>query len=206
MLMAGYKYYAVDWDGTLMDTQSLYYNALLEARSLWPEPIALPEDFLSLFGDPCDVACVKLGVSDPTAFRDLWLNSFLQACLKAEPYPEVAEVLKQLQQQGARIYLASNRNRFTAYPMMNLPAFKGVFSGSVCFEDAEPKPSGAPLLYLRDTYGVELNNCLMIGDSVHDRMCALHAGVDFLSPGWNKKALRGEGIYAPQSPFALLED
>ena len=190
--MKRYKYYAFDWDGTLMDTRSMYYEAFLQARAESAEEIPIPDNFGYLFGEPCDVACKLLGVKDPITFRDLWLGT--------------GETLAALKAGGARLYLVSSRNRFTAYPMMETPAFKDLFSGSAVFEDlSAPKPAPDALYYLRDTYGVILEETLMVGDSSQDFLCARSAGVSFASPGWNPEAIRGEGIQVLPAPQALLQ-
>lgn len=204
--MKRYKYYAFDWDGTLMDTRSMYYEAFLQARAESAEEIPIPDNFGYLFGEPCDVACKLLGVKDPITFRDLWLGIFLKKCLAAVPYPGTGETLAALKAGGARLYLVSSRNRFTAYPMMEMPAFKDLFSGSAVFEDlSAPKPAPDALYYLRDTYGVILEETLMVGDSSQDFLCARSAGVSFASPGWNPEAIRGEGIQVLPTPQALLQ-
>ena len=107
-----------------MDTRSMYYEAFLQARAESAEEIPIPDNFGYLFGEPCDVACKLLGVKDPITFRDLWLGIFLKKCLAAVPYPGTGETLAALKAGGARLYLVSSRNRFTAYPMMETPAFK----------------------------------------------------------------------------------
>lgn len=204
-LMKRYKYYAFDWDGTLMDTKNLYYRAFFRALEESGEKLELPEDFRHIFGEPCDTACVKLGAKNPRAFRDLWLGSFLQDCLRQPTYPGTAEVLRKLKEEGAELYLITSRNDFTAEPMMNLPAFDGLFSGSVVFEDVQkPKPDPESLYYLKKTYGMDLKETLMVGDSAQDYGCARSAGVDFASAGWNPDAIRKEGILVLPTPEALL--
>lgn len=204
-LMKRYKYYAFDWDGTLMHTKPLYYRAFLAALEKSKEQIDLPDNFGYLFGEPCDTACEKLGVKDPLAFRDLWLGIFLQDCLNAAPYPGTAETLRKLKEEGAALYLITSRNDFTAKPMMEMPVFAGLFSGSVVFENVKkPKPDPESLHYLEKVYGIDLKETLMVGDSTQDYGCAKGAGVDFASAGWNGDALRGDDILVLPAPEALL--
>lgn len=204
--MKRYKYYAFDWDGTLMDTKDLYYRAFFHALEESGEKLELPEDFRHLFGEPCDTACVKLGAKDPLAFRDLWLGSFLQDCLQQPTYPGTADTLRKLKEDGAELYLITSRNDFTAKPMMELPAFAGLFSGSVVFEDVtKPKPDPESLHYLERNYGIDLAQTLMVGDSAQDYGCAKSAGVDFACAGWNPDSVRGADILVLSTPEMLLK-
>lgn len=188
-----------------MDTKNLYYRAFLCALKESGEKLELPEDFRHIFGEPCDTACVKMGAKDPLAFRDLWLGSFLQDCLQSSPYPGTAETLRKLKEEGAELYLITSRNDFTARPMMNLPSFAGLFSGSVVFENVKkPKPDPESLYYLEKTYGIDLKETLMVGDSMQDYGCACAAGVDFACAGWNPDSLRGESILVLPAPETLL--
>lgn len=97
-------------------------------------------------------------------------------------YPHVTDALVSLRKKGYRLWLLSNAQRvFTAYELRHLglePYFDGIYISS---DFGCRKPDVRFFRALLDEQGLDVKNCLMIGNDLHtDIAGAKNAGLDTL--------------------------
>jgi phosphoglycolate phosphatase len=108
---------------------------------------------------------------------------------KTELYPGVKSLLAGLHQQNKTLVLLTNKPiQFVPELLIKMGIahlFARVLGGDSL---AEKKPHPLPLLHIMETQNINSNECLMVGDSRSDIICAQQAGIDSaaLLQGYNQ--------------------
>jgi phosphoglycolate phosphatase-like HAD superfamily hydrolase len=169
-----------DLDGTLLDSDE-----------------ALLAPFLALGVARADVGrglpvaqeCARHGVTvaDYVAAYDVSI---------VQPFPGVAEMLSGL----GRWAVCSNKHPDSGWAELarlgwtpEVALFTDAFAGAKRL---------APVL---DRLGVTGPEVIFLGDTAHDRTCALDAGATFALAGWNPRAQPAPGDVVLEQPLQLLE-
>lgn len=166
-----------DFDGTLFDSYPHVCAAYMQA--------------LADFGRTADPAAVmaKLKINFGEAHKYLQSTDELRARFsqyehdmdfqpKAELYDGMRELLADTKAAGVRHFLFTHRNNL-ALTYMERAGILGYFDGWVTSDDKEHfafKPSPKSILYLLEHYGIDPNNCAMIGDREIDVGSGIAAG------------------------------
>jgi phosphoglycolate phosphatase len=97
---------------------------------------------------------------------------------KTRLYPGVVETLAELQRQGVRLALVSNKVEALCRKLLTLLQIEGYFH-LVLGGDSLPnrKPSPDPLLKVLHDLGVSPERALMVGDSINDIAAGKGAGI-----------------------------
>jgi len=100
-------------------------------------------------------------------------------CVESNLYTGVFELLERLHEEGKTLVLLTNK------PIQFVPDLLthmgvGHFFSLILGGDSlsEKKPNPLPLLHVLDTLKIEARQCLMVGDSRSDIVCAQQAGID----------------------------
>lgn len=118
-------------------------------------------------------------------------------------FPGVPEALRTLEDRGYRLAICSNKLFRFITPLLEAYGIAEHFQVLLGGDSLpERKPSPAPLLKLAADFGLAPQDCLMVGDSIHDVHAARAAGMPVvaMSHGYN----HGEDI-ADSRPDALLD-
>ncbi len=168
-----------DLDGTLIDSDRALVDAFIA--------LGIDEDEIT-FGHVLAEECDRLAISvedyvaayDPT---------------QALPFNGVAELIASLE----RWAVCSNKHPLSGRSELNrlqwLPEaalFADAFQGSKQL---------APLLQILE---VDPDQVIFLGDTAHDRHCAMNAGVRFALAGWNPRAEAQPGDFVLSHPLELL--
>lgn len=171
-----------DFDGTVVDSDA----ALLAPFAA----LGVPEGSVPPLGLPLGRACELAGIAvdDYLAHYDPTV---------AEPFPGILEVLHGLDRWG----VASNKDRATGLRELGR---LGLAPAAAFFSDdfgGGPKALG-PLLAAMELDGEE---AVYVGDTHHDRACALAVGATFALAGWNQRAEAQPGDVVLTTPTELLD-
>lgn len=104
-----------------------------------------------------------------------------EQCLaqKSELYPGVITLLNQLHQENKTLALITNKPIQFVPELLNKMEIAHLFSLVLGGDSlAEKKPHPLPLLHVMETLNVNSSQCLMVGDSRSDIVCAQQANVD----------------------------
>lgn len=173
-----------DLDGTLLDSDEALLAPFL-ALGVAPEDVR--------FGPLAVDECARLGVA---------LDDYLAAydVDAAPPYEGVVEMLDALVARRIRWAVCSNKIR--RYGVAELERLGWRPEVALFADDFGGPKSVGPVL---DVMGVMPSpSVVFVGDTAHDRDCALRAGVRFALAGWNPRAEPAAGDALLARPGDLL--
>jgi phosphoglycolate phosphatase len=193
-----------DLDGTLIDTApelAAAVNATLTRLGRPPVPLAqvrawigrgarelLRQALLHHAIDGGDTPSVD------TAWSDFERDCTSACGTRSEPYPGVVATLEALQSQGVRLALITNKESVLTQRVLAAHRLTSYFDLIVAGDTLSVrKPDPAVLRHALETFAVEPDDALFIGDSAIDVQTARHAGVPVwaVSYGYDSAALRG---------------
>ena len=197
------KNFIFDVDGTLLDTHWIFYESLryaLKVHGLTPE-----RELDGLFGGTLKGTLCKLNIPTDHPVGPTWEACFDELSRKSPFYAGIEDTFCRLHGSGARILIVTSRNHATADPIWKDSALSPYITFCVATEDtARHKPYPDPLLYAMEKLGLEAEETMYIGDTIHDHTAAREAGIAFGAAKWNPAAADLPGI-ALTSPADILK-
>ena len=192
-----FRYCIFDIDGTIVDTERTGVLSLIATvRDLMGREMSYEEAY-PYFGIPSAKVGGMLGYPDEAHFWNEWEHRFMELRHLMVPFDGILDVISDLKAAGAVIGVVTSRSR----KEMDLDPDAGVLLKDVGFsvcagETAHSKPHPDPLLRFFELAGVPREevspeNCVYIGDMVHDCSCAHAAGVSFILADWHRRGLQG---------------
>lgn len=181
----GYKAILFDLDGTLLDTTDLILKSFQHTISTHQGHDADLEFAKTTFGRPLIEALAMMG-DDPEAmiktYRDF---NILHHDELAKVFAGVVEVVQKLYEQGIKLAVVTSKTRTTSIRGLRLFDLDKYFPVVVGHEDCrQHKPHPEPVLRALEGLGRAAGDCLMVGDSPFDIMCAKAAGVQTAAVRW----------------------
>ena len=169
-----------DLDGTLIDSDEALRAPFLRLG-------VRREDVT--FGHVLEVECARLGIS-----TDAYLEAY--DVMQAQPYPGVVDLVERLESWA----VASNK--VGAVGRAELERLEWAPEVAVFTEDF-----GGPkrLDLVLERLGRDAGAIIFVGDTDHDRTCAVAAGVPFALAGWNPRATPADGDLVLRHPLDLLD-
>lgn len=181
-----YKSIAFDVDGTLIDTQDTFtYSFARTIKELKGQDVS-PESLLQYFGLPSMEGVRRVGFDDCEAALQLWEKNYRRmAATLSRPFPGVGEALEHFAASGVTLGVVTSRSREEFDADRNLDPWRPLFKVVVCADDTTlHKPDPAPALAFAAAAGVPASECLYVGDTIMDSLCASGAGMDFALADW----------------------
>ncbi|MCG9476940.1 MAG: HAD-IA family hydrolase [Actinomycetia bacterium] len=169
-----------DLDGTLIDSDSALSDAF----------VALGIDRKEItFGHVLAEECVRLGLSveDYVAAYDT---------TQALPFTGVTELIASFD----RWAVCSNKHPLSGRAELERLQW---FPEAALFADAFRGPK--QLLPLLEMLAITPDQAIFLGDTAHDRQCAMEAGVQFALAGWNTRAKPQPTDVVVSHPLEFLE-
>lgn len=196
--MKHYSHFLFDIDGTLLDTEETGIESLrITILELTGKNFSI-EELLPFFGLPSAIAAQKVDYPDPKKFGDLWEAHFQELIDRIKPFPGIENALDRIKTSGIKMGLCTSRSRFEFEADPHLRKIIHYFDCSVCFGDSgKPKPAPDPLLACIRKASANLGRtvrpeeCLYIGDTRNDFLCAKGAGCDFALADWKGRGTQG---------------
>lgn len=193
-----YRHYIFDIDGTLIDTERTGVLSLMKTvRELLGQEMPYGEAY-RYFGIPSGKVAPMLGFADNELFANRWEENFVELQYLMKPFDGVQDVLTHLKETGKWIGCVTSRNRYEFSKDIHLQKMAHLFDAAICAEDtARHKPDPEPVLeYMRrmeQRTGERVlpEECLYLGDTVHDFECASGAGCDFALADWHVRGMQG---------------
>lgn len=190
-----------DIDGTLVDSRASIFQAATEAaRALGlPEPdydrvrrivgLSLPEALATLEPDLTPPELDRFVEGFRQCFHRLYAEGH------EEPlYAGATDLLRRLHRDGWRLSLATGQNRKGVARNLAREGWADLFVSSHCAEDGPGKPHPAMLHAALSAAACEPASAIMIGDTTHDIVMALNAGVRPQGVAW--------GFHTPDEQIA----
>lgn len=177
-----------DLDGTLIDSASGIAEAVNRTLQALGHARADEATVRSWIGDGARLllqralAHAGASVEDGEAFDAIYAQLMRHygdsLPLQARAYPGAAETMRALRGVGVKVALCTNKpERFIA-PLLDALDWHGMFDAIVGGDTlVERKPDPEPLLHIVRGFGLDVHECLMVGDSHTDAEAANAAGM-----------------------------
>ncbi len=170
-----------DLDGTLLDTAAdlaRALNALLTEAGRGP----LPFDEIRGYVSHGSVALVRLGFPEASTEEQVSLRERLLALYRPAlaidtcPFPGMLELIAELRRAGLGWGVVTNKPGWLTTPLLESLELKPgvVVSGDTL---AQRKPHPLPLTHAAAALGVEVGECVYVGDAERDILAARAAGM-----------------------------
>ncbi|MEI8399478.1 MAG: HAD hydrolase-like protein [Alcaligenaceae bacterium] len=177
-----------DLDGTLLHTEPDIRRATNQALlDCGFQPLAPEQVIPNLYGTLPDIlASVMVLVQAPAAAAEDIQQAYLthytrQAHDHSFLYPNVLVFLDQLLSQGHQLAVCTNKIEKSAKQALERHGLSKYFTVVTGGDTtAHPKPHALPLFATIDAMQVNASDCLLIGDTHVDALCASNCGVLFI--------------------------
>lgn len=182
-----------DLDGTLTDTlESLVYatNQTLENLGLNPITVEQCRMFVGNGARKLVMAALEASGDGELTYMEeamkLYLKIFSENCLyHVKPYEGILELLKNLKERGIRLAVHSNKPHEQAVDVVRNIFGDGIFDIVQGQEEGlARKPDPAGVVRIAGQMGVDIKDCIYIGDSEVDIQTGANAGIPAVGAAW----------------------
>ena len=185
-----------DLDGTLVDSLTGIAHGVTNAcRSLGYDQVIPRDDIHKMVGkgawNLCRRSLVYLGEEpEPERIKEMeqaFVREYAKTWQSQTPiYPGIAGLLKELDEQGCRLAVLTNKPNEIAVPLVE-HIFRDVVEFSFIFGSSDlfpRKPEPDSLLYIMGQWGLDKSQITLVGDSRTDAETAWNARVRSVLVGW----------------------
>ena len=188
-----------DFDGTLINSipdLTLAINKMLSHYNLSLLTVKQATPFIGNGAKPLVQRALEYSIQNQKISQDLldeafeiYFSAYQEVtCDKTYMYPGVLETLNYLNKQGYKMVICTNKPFGFIEPILDKLSIKQFFK---CWigEDSlsKKKPNAAPLFHLAKEMDINIEKCIMIGDSKNDILAAQNSGMENIgvSYGYN---------------------
>lgn len=176
-----------DIDGTLIDTEKAYMNALLDVANDQRHLDFTYDQVVAIYGIPGIAGLKQLGFTDAEVPKVLqaWYQAFAKYQDLVAVFPGIINTLKELQKYDVELGVVTSKTNdelaadFT--PRGLTPFFRNIITSS---DTKKHKPNPEPLLKMIEISEIPANETLYVGDTIFDLQSAKGAGAKFGVAGW----------------------
>jgi pyrophosphatase PpaX len=175
-----------DFDGTLMDTNSVIIESLNAAVKAYIGRELTEDELQAILGRPIreQMAMVSEAHCDEmVAYYRQYYRENQEG--RVFPFEGVLPMLEALKQNGVTCAILTNKGRNGLKKGLETHGMTAFFSHSLCADDIErTKPDPYGILKIAGDLSFDLKDVYMIGDSAHDIEAGKNAGVATVLVGW----------------------
>ncbi|MFC6316113.1 HAD family hydrolase [Lapidilactobacillus achengensis] len=176
-----------DIDGTLIDTERAYMDALLDVLNQQHGWAYTYDQVVTIYGIPGYDGLVQLGFAekDVPGLLDEWHQTFTKYKELVQVFPGIINTLKTLQEYDVAIGVVTSKNQYDMSVDFKSRGLNDYFTQIVTADDtAKHKPNPEPMLKMLAKSQIPAHETLYIGDTAYDMQCAHGAGVKFALASW----------------------
>ena len=208
-----------DLDGTLIDSAPDLALAINHMLTCLARPTFSEALICSWVGNGANVLVQRSlsGASDfdksldsqlVTRALQIFLDFYKEnLCIKTLVYPGVHASLRRLKAQGYRLALVSNKPVEFIAPILSALDLDGLFEISLGGNSLDKrKPDPLPLLHICQMLSVNVEQCLMVGDSKNDILAAKAANMESIGLSYGYNYGEDLSLYKPDAVFDDFAD
>jgi len=181
-----------DIDGTLLNGEIAVYKSMFQTiKELEGKEYKL-EDHPFVVGQDYEESLAQFGVKDIEAAMKRWNELYMSMVKEIVLFDGIEELLKALKKEGYTLGVVTSRYKYGYDEAIENHNLKGYFDYYVCADDTvNHKPDSEPMHHFLMISGKKASECLYIGDTLYDEMCARGANVAFGVVEWGALSLEG---------------
>ncbi|MBK5247570.1 MAG: HAD-IIIA family hydrolase [Peptostreptococcaceae bacterium] len=197
-----------DFDGTIMDTNSLIINSWQYTFRTIEGKERPEEEIIATLGEPLALSMKNLLPNVPVEqaveiYRKYQHGNFSD---EINIYPGMLELIKKLKKKGYKMGIVTSRMTGTTIQGLEKYGIRDCFEAVVtCDHTEKHKPDPEPVNIALKILGSKPEESIMIGDSKFDILCAKNAGVKSVLVGW-AVAMSGEDREGEGAPEHIIEN
>ena len=178
-----------DIDGTLTSTNQLIFNSFNFIANKYLNKSFTDEEIISMFGPTEDVILKEWCQDDYEAAKEDYYNYYRSNHNIAKLYPGIKELLDDLKKQNILLSIFTGKGRQASLITLEELSIKDYFDMIVTGDDVNNhKPSSEGITKFINSYDLNKDEVLMIGDSPGDVKASKEAGVKIASALWDSYA------------------
>lgn len=200
-----------DLDGTVLDTEAVIVESMQYTIERYTGKRPTPAELAPIFGLPIHDQMAMYNADQADEMVVTYVEHNLREHPRlVKPYPQIPEVLVELEQRGYRLALVTSKKQGSTEFGLDLFALRAHFPIMVCADHvSRHKPDPEPVTKALTALGVAPEQALMIGDSPWDIIAGRRAGtrtVAALYGMFDRSAVLAERPdYTLELPSDLLE-
>ena len=210
--MSKYKAVLFDYDGTIVDSNSVIVQSWNYMCNKFVGHELPKEMLVKTFGLPLlDAfrAVAKeygLKVDDETikAMDEAYTSYQYMHTLEGYPtFPGMIDLVKRLHEEGIKVAIVTSRRKKSLYEGLERYGIADCFDAIICDESTDiHKPQPMPAILACEGCGVDFKDALMVGDSRFDIACGNNAGCDTCFVNWSFSNTKEEvEAYSPATYY-----
>ena len=206
--MKNYRLLVFDWDGTVYDSLPRVWEAFRKTFELFQLP-APDENLLRRSAGKTwqETIATLLPDEDPAYRNDMRViyNHVMREGGLERPtlLPGVDTFLRELKEQGYLLAVATNRSRAHIDQSIDRFDMNALFQAVRGADETAKKPDPTMLHSILEELEIPAEETLMVGDTDHDVLMALKAGVDSVAV---KTGGCIEEDFTPHRPIAIFDN
>lgn len=176
------KWLIFDWDGTLMNSIARIVASMQAAAVDVNLPVPTDAQAKSIIGMSLPIAIENLfpGISHKNyqLLCDAYRQQYVEKNLTPSPlFDDTEFVLSQFKNAGFKLAVATGKARAGLDRVLGSSQLTHYFDDSICADESVSKPAPDMLVTLAKRNQIEMNQAILIGDSVHDLKMAQNANM-----------------------------
>jgi len=200
-----YKGVIFDLDGTILDSIQLSIVSFRHACEVHLGQKIPEKELLKMYGKPLteqmNYFCPEKADDLVATYREFFKKSHDEIIAL---YPDVRELLEQLNSQGLTVTLVTSKSTAAAKQSLNFFNIEHYFKHLIFSEDVEKhKPHPEPYNKMIDLMELKPSEIISIGDSPFDIMGSQRAGLTTVLVGWTTF---GDEDFVNCEPDYLIND
>ena len=185
-----------DMDGVLVFSTEAWFGVYNDTLVHFGHAPIGRAEFLRIFGNGTQAdRAMYMPERSVEEIDGAYRRFFAERLDAIELNPEAMPVLRRLRTQGVRTALATNTNRKLAQSILERFGVLDLLTSLACADEAGAgKPDPAVIRLAASRIGLDLPECLMVGDSRYDEEAARQAPVAFCGYRFGSPATRIEAL------------
>ena len=174
------KLIVFDWDGTIMDSAAHIVACLQSAITELEMPQKNDDEIKNIIGlglrEALNVLCPAASDNELTTLTAHYRQHFFnQETEPSELFSGARELIEALHAQDYYLAVATGKGRHGLDKVLNETGLGNYFPITRCADESHSKPDPQMLLEIINSYGVEADETIMIGDTDYDLQMANNA-------------------------------
>lgn len=175
-----------DIDGTLTFTNQLIFDSFNHIAKKYLNKTFSDEEIIALFGPTEDVILKQMFPDKFEEVKKDYYDYYHRNHNIAQLYDGIKELLIDLKNSGLLLGIFTGKGRQTSLITLNFLGIRNLFDMIVTGNDViNHKPSPEGIIKFMETFKLNPNEVLMIGDAPSDILAARAAGVQIASVVWD---------------------